>query len=104
MRVFVIAVLSLALFTGIAVAEDKKEMSEKEKLSYSIGYTQGSSMAGFFKAQGIDVDTKTINEAFRAGLTGTKPALTEQEMHEIIGSFQKNMTARQAEQYEGIIG
>ncbi len=102
MRVFVIAVLSLALFTGIAVAEDKKEMSDKEKLSYSLGYTQGSSMAGFFKAQGINIDTKTINEAFRAGLTGAKPALTEQEMREIVGSFQKNVTARQAKNMKGL--
>jgi len=97
MRVFVIAVLSLALFAGQAFAEDKKEMSEKEKLSYSIGYLQGSNMAGFFKAQSIDVDTNTINDAFKAGLTGTKPALTEQEMHEIMAGFQKNMTAKQAE-------
>lgn len=97
MRVFVIAVLSLALFTGQAVAEDKKEMSEKEKLSYSIGYMQGSSMAGFFKAQSIDVDTNIIIDAFKAGLTGAKPALTEQEMREIIAGFKKSMSAKHAE-------
>src|SRR5208283_6169865 len=97
MRVFVIAVLSLALFAGQAVAEDKKEMSEKEKLSYSIGYSQGSSMAGFFKTQSVDIDTNSLNEAFKAGSTGTKPALTEQEMRDIIAAFQKNLAAKQAE-------
>ena len=73
MKVFVIAVLVVAFFSGQAVAEDKKEMSEKEKLSYSIGYTQGSGMAGFFKAHSVDVDTNTISEAFKAGLTGANP-------------------------------
>ncbi|HKN18714.1 MAG TPA: FKBP-type peptidyl-prolyl cis-trans isomerase [Dissulfurispiraceae bacterium] len=97
MRVFVIAALVLAFFAGQAVAEDKKVMSEKEKLSYSIGYLQGSNLAGFFRAQSIDVDANTINEAFKAGLAGTKPALTEQEMREIMSGFQKKMTARQAE-------
>jgi len=95
MRVFIIAVLSLVFFAGQAVAEDKKEMSEKEKLGYSIGYLQGSSMADFFKAQAVDVDTTTINEAFKSGLTGTKPALTEQEMREIMAGFQKSLTAKQ---------
>ena len=97
MRVFIIAVLSLAIFAGQAVAEDKKEMSEKEKLSYSIGYSQGSSMAGFFKAQSVDVDTNTMIEAFKSGLSGTTPALSEQNMREIIAGFQKDLAAKQAE-------
>jgi FKBP-type peptidyl-prolyl cis-trans isomerase FklB len=97
MRVFVIAVLSLAFCVGQAVAEDKKEMSEKEKLSYSIGYSQGSRMADFFKAQSVDVDTNTMIEAFKAGLSSTKPALSEQNMREILAGFQKDLTAKQAE-------
>ncbi len=98
MRVLVIALFSLAILAGQAVAEDKKEMSEKEKLSYSMGYTQGSGMAGFFKAHSVDVDSNTISEAFKAGLTGTKSPMTEQEMREVMAGFQKSMAARQTEQ------
>ncbi len=97
MRVFVIAVLGLVFFAGLAVAEEKKEMSEKEKLSYSIGYTQGSSMAGFFKAQSVEVDTDTIIGSFKAGLSGAKPVLTEQDMHQTLSEFQKKIAAKQAE-------
>ena len=97
MRVFVIAVLSLALFAGQAIADDKKEMSEKEKLSYSIGYSQGSSMAGFFKAQSVDIDSNTMSEAFKAGLNGANPALSEQNMRDIIAGFQKDLAAKQAQ-------
>ncbi|MGD0280771.1 MAG: FKBP-type peptidyl-prolyl cis-trans isomerase [Dissulfurispiraceae bacterium] len=97
MRVFVIAVLSVVLFAGQAVAEEKKQMSEKEKLSYSIGYTQGINLAGNLKAQSVDVDTNTIIEAFKTGLSGTAPVLTEQEMRQIISELQKSIAAKQSE-------
>jgi FKBP-type peptidyl-prolyl cis-trans isomerase FklB len=96
MKVFVIAVATLALFAGYAVAAEKMEMSEKEKLSYSLGYTQGAGMAGFFKAQSVDVDTNIIMKALNDGLTGAKAPLTEQEMQGIIATFQKDMTAKKA--------
>ncbi len=97
MRVFVIAVLSVVLFAGQAVAEEKKQMSEKEKLSYSIGYTQGSGVAGFLKAESVEVDKNAVTEAFKAGLSGTAPVLTEQEMHQIISDFEKKIAAKKAE-------
>src|SRR5271169_3143697 len=97
MRIFIIAVLSLVLFTGQVVAEEKKQMSGKEKLSYSIGYTQGSSMAGFFNAQSIELDTNTLIESYKAGLSGAKPVLTEQEMHQTLAEFQKKIAAKKEE-------
>lgn len=97
MRVFIIAVLSLVFFAGQAVAEEKKPMSEKEKLSYSIGYTQGNNMTGFFKAQSVELDTNTVVEAFKAGFSGAKPVLTEQEIHQTLSELQKNIAAKQAE-------
>ncbi|MGO9415574.1 MAG: FKBP-type peptidyl-prolyl cis-trans isomerase [Syntrophobacteraceae bacterium] len=97
MRVFIIVMLSLVFFAGQAVAEEQKQLTEKEKLSYSIGYAQGNNMAGFFKAQSVQLDTNIMAEAFKAGLSGTKPALTEQEMHQTLSEFQKNIAAKQAE-------
>ena len=98
MKVFVIAVATLALFAGQAVAADeKKEMSEKEKLSYSLGYSQGSGMAGFFKGQSVDVDNNLIIKAFSDGLTGATPPMTEQDMRTIMTTLQKNMMAKKAE-------
>ncbi|HMK57378.1 MAG TPA: FKBP-type peptidyl-prolyl cis-trans isomerase [Dissulfurispiraceae bacterium] len=102
MRKFVIAALSLALLTGQAVAEEKKAMSEKEKLSYSMGYTQGTSMAGFFKAQSIDIDTNTFVKALKEGLSGTKPAMTDQEMREKVTTLQKELMAKKAEQAKAV--
>lgn len=98
MRKFVVAVLTLALFIGTAVAEEKKEMSEKEKLSYSMGYTQGTSMAGFFKAQSVEIDTDTFVNALKDGLNGAKSVMTEQEMREKVMALQKDLMAKKAEQ------
>ncbi len=95
MRVFVVAVLGLILFAGQSFAGDNKQMSEKEKLSYSLGYAQGSNMAGFFKTQSVDIDTNVFVEAFKAGLSGTKPLLTDQEIHQTLADFQKSMAAKQ---------
>jgi FKBP-type peptidyl-prolyl cis-trans isomerase FklB len=97
MKVFIIAALTLALCAGQTVAAEKKEMSEKEKLSYSLGYTQGSSMDGFFKTQSIDVDKNILIKAIKDGLTGAKPSLTEQEMKDTLSAFQQNIMAKKAE-------
>ncbi|HTZ18180.1 MAG TPA: FKBP-type peptidyl-prolyl cis-trans isomerase [Dissulfurispiraceae bacterium] len=97
MRVFVIAVATLALFAGQAVAAEKAGMSEKDKLSYSLGYTQGANMAGFFKAQSIDIDNNVLLDAFKAGLTGGKASLGDQEMRDTMSNFQKTLTAKRAE-------
>ncbi len=98
MRKFVVAVLTLAFFAGHAVAEEKKEMSEKEKLSYSMGYTQGTSMAGFFKAQSIEIDTDTFVSALKDGLSGAKSVMTEQEMRDKVMALQQDLMAKKAEQ------
>lgn len=97
MRVLVIAVLSLILCAGQVLAAEKKEMSEKEKLSYSIGYTQGNNMSSFFKSQSIETDNDILVEAFKAGLSGAKPAMTEQDMREAVSGLQKNIMAKKAE-------
>jgi FKBP-type peptidyl-prolyl cis-trans isomerase FklB len=101
MKVFIVAALTIALCTGQALAAEKKaekkEMSEKEKLSYSLGYTQGSSMDGFFKAQAIEVDKNILIKAIKDGLTGAKPSLTEQEMKDTLSAFQQNIMAKKAE-------
>ncbi len=97
MKVFIIAALTLALCAGQTVAAEKKEMSEKEKLSYSLGYTQGSSMDGFFKAQSIDVDKNILIKAIKDGLSGAKPSLTDEEMRATMAAFQKNIMAKRAE-------
>jgi FKBP-type peptidyl-prolyl cis-trans isomerase FklB len=98
MRKFVVAILTLALFAGQAVAEEKKGMSEKEKLSYSMGYTQGTSMAGFLKAQSIEINTDTFVSALKDGLSGAKSVMTEPEMREKVMALQKDLMAKKAEQ------
>jgi len=97
MKAFIIAALTLALCGGQSIAAEKKEMTEKEKLSYSLGYTQGSSMDGFFKTQAIEVDKNILIKALKDGLAGAKPTLTDEEMRATMAEFQKKITAKRAE-------
>ncbi|MGO9951769.1 MAG: FKBP-type peptidyl-prolyl cis-trans isomerase [Dissulfurispiraceae bacterium] len=98
----VTVVLTLALFVGLAFAQDPRTMSEKEKLSYSMGYTQGEGLAGFLKAQSIDIDADTFVKALKAGLTGEKPIMTNQEMNEKVMALRKTIQAKQAEQSKAL--
>jgi len=100
MKVIVIAALSLVLFAGQAVAEEKKQMSEKEKLSYSLGFTEGGRVAGFLKSQDVGVETDTVIEGFKAGISGAKPVLAEQEIQQTIDGLQKSVAAKQAERFK----
>ncbi|MDP1990541.1 MAG: FKBP-type peptidyl-prolyl cis-trans isomerase [Syntrophales bacterium] len=71
--------------------EDTK--SQKEKLSYSLGYETGRSM----KINSVDLDPDVYARAFREGLAGNQATITDQEMGAIIQALQKKMAAKQPE-------
>lgn len=95
MKQVVMCVVCLALLATPGVSAEKKTelKTEKDKLSYSIGFDMGSSL----KRNGIDVDPNIVTKAIKDVLSGGKPLLTEQEMRDSIGAFQKDMAAKQQE-------
>ncbi len=97
MRAFVVAVATLALFAGQVLAAENTAMSEKEKLSDSLGYTQGASMANFFKTQLVDVDNTVLLNGIKDALSGNKAPMTEQEIRDTVSNFQKTLMAKKAE-------
>ncbi len=87
-------VLVVLLLATPAFAEKKVELkTEKDKLSYSIGFDMGSSL----KRNGIDVDPRIVSKAIQDVLLGRKSLMTEQERQESISAFQKDMAAKQQE-------
>jgi FKBP-type peptidyl-prolyl cis-trans isomerase FklB len=95
MRQVVMCIACLALLATPGVSAEKKVelKTEKDKLSYSIGFDMGSSL----KRNGIDVDPNIVTKAIKDVLSEGKPLMTEQEMRESIGAFQKDMAAKQQE-------
>jgi FKBP-type peptidyl-prolyl cis-trans isomerase len=67
--------------------------SQKEKLSYSLGYKTGSSM----KSNSIDLDPEIFIKAFREGLAGNRAALTDQQMEVIMQALQMKLSGKQPE-------
>lgn len=68
--------------------------TEIEKVSYSIGFDLGQN----FKMQSLNIDTATLAKGMQDGMSGITPALTKQQMTDVLMTFQKEVFAkRQAE-------
>jgi len=103
MRVILSILFSAFLLIGPALAQEQPKaksdtMSQKEKLSYSLGYKAGSNI----KNSSVDIDIETYLKALKEGYAGNKAALTEQEMANTLQSVQKEMKAKQAKKMEGV--
>ncbi|MBU3914955.1 FKBP-type peptidyl-prolyl cis-trans isomerase [bacterium] len=62
-------------------------MTEKDKISYSIGLNIGRN----FKAQSLDIDSKTIMKGIDDGFLGNKSLMTDQEMSETMDNLRTRM-------------
>ena len=84
---------SLGLLAGSLSAADSAPAlkTEQDKISYSIGLNIGRN----FKSQGIDANPDLVGAAIRDVLKGNKPLLTEEEAMAVLGTFQKEMRAKQ---------
>ncbi|HVX10705.1 MAG TPA: FKBP-type peptidyl-prolyl cis-trans isomerase [Pirellulales bacterium] len=89
---------------GVAVkltADDEAELVKT--LSYMQGFRNGREIhRSLIQEYGVDLDIDTMVAAFRAGLEGKEPSMTEEEMHEMGPRLQKfieeKYTAKRKEQ------
>ena len=92
MKQMVIAVLSLALLSGICLADDNLNMKdEKVRVSYSVGYQVG----GDFKRQGVDINPEVLLNGVQDALAGNDPLMPPQEMRTTLVDLQKKLAATQ---------
>jgi FKBP-type peptidyl-prolyl cis-trans isomerase FklB len=64
--------------------------SDLDKLSYSIGADLGKN----FKKQGIDISPAAMVKGLQDGINGVPLQLTEDQMKEVLGKFQKELIAK----------
>ncbi len=95
MKQFIAIAVVLSLLGGTMTGQTKTPTTEKEKVSYSIGIN----IAKNLKMQGVDVDQSSFLQGINDELSGAKPALTEQEMEQVLEKFQKEMTAKSESQH-----
>jgi FKBP-type peptidyl-prolyl cis-trans isomerase FklB len=65
--------------------------SDQEKLSYAIGMSIGAS----FLVQGLELDLKTLSDGITAAYKKTDTSLTEEEMAQVLGDYQKQSQQKQ---------
>jgi FKBP-type peptidyl-prolyl cis-trans isomerase FklB len=80
---------ALALGTSGALASTKLN-SEKDKVSYMIGYQIGSN----FKRDGLEVDLNMVLNGMKEASTGVASPLTAEESQKLMTDLQKNLQAK----------
>jgi FKBP-type peptidyl-prolyl cis-trans isomerase FklB len=65
--------------------------TEKDKTSYAIGLDLGNKLKG----QSIDVDTSLLMRGMNDGISGAKPAMTDEEMRASLTALSTQIRARQ---------
>ena len=94
-----VAVIGIVLWASQAGAQENPVLkNQKEKISYIIGVNIGTN----FKKQEIDVDPDILTRGIKDGISGAKPLLIAQEVQDIMGSFEKEMIAKQEERKKTI--
>jgi len=91
----VVSASSLRAEQGQKNEKDEKQIfkTQKDKLSYSIGWDIGNS----FKKQSIDINPDILLKGINDNLSGKNPLMDEKQMGETIMNFQKEMMAKRTE-------
>lgn len=84
------AVMSFAVATSYAVEPTVATLSDKDKVSYSIGYDLG----GNIKKQGIDINPLMMSKGIEDAVSGGKSLLTDEQMKTVLTEFQKSFMAK----------
>ena len=83
----------LFLVSQVSAEENLVLKNQKDKVSYIIGMEMGKN----FKQQSIDIDPDILTRGIKDVFSGGKPLLTEEEVQEMMVTFQKEMMAKQEE-------
>jgi len=90
MMVIFRAMLLVAFLSGTCLAGETPEpKSEKEKISYSLGYQIG----GDFKRQGVELDPDLLVKGIRDAAGGAEPRVPPQEMRKTLAELKRKVEA-----------
>ena len=95
-RHLAISLTTMMLAAPAFSAPQQAGMTQKEKLSYSIGADIGEN----FRKQGIEIDTKVFMKGLNDAFGSKKLMLQSSEMEEAIKTFQKDMLKKKAEAFK----
>ena len=92
MRNIVLICASTLLLSTLVHAEEKQPLkTDKDKLSYAIGFDQVKN----YKRQGMDVDLEKVIMGMQATAPGGKLLLSEGEMSKILADYGRDLRLKQ---------
>jgi FKBP-type peptidyl-prolyl cis-trans isomerase len=86
-----LAVMAIAGCNQQPASEAPALESQQQKLSYMMGFTTGSQL----QSSGVEVDLASFTAGISAGQAGGEPALSEEQIAEVIATFESEMAAQQ---------
>jgi len=91
-------VLTAGLWFGLqSTAQDTPAAPKLETLEQKGAYAIGFRVGGNVKRSFPDIDVDMLCQGIRAGLAGQDPAISEQEMQEVVNAFTQAAQARMQE-------
>jgi len=95
----VLAVIVTVFAAGqLMAADETAQKSAKDKLSYTLGVNTGRNI----QKSAIDIDPDQFAKGMKDALTGVKPALSDEEMMQVITAFQKDAQEKQVAKLKAI--
>ncbi|WP_024461985.1 FKBP-type peptidyl-prolyl cis-trans isomerase [Marinimicrobium sp. LS-A18] len=88
-----------ALMVGCNQAEPENETAKLETLEEKVNYVFGTNLAENLAQGGVTIEPEAFAQALRDKRDGVEPRLSEEEMREVMQTFQEQeMARREAEQ------
>lgn len=92
MRYFFAALICITLTAAYAAADGKLDLSsKKDKDSYALGWDIGNTL----KKQPIDLNFDALAKGLKDAVSGSKPLMTEQEVHDALMAVRNEVVAKQ---------
>jgi FKBP-type peptidyl-prolyl cis-trans isomerase len=88
-------ILSSTAYAEEIVKPEKTEVSNQEAQKNSISYYIGHDMGTRFKEMGIELNPEMLLNGIKDGISGSNPALSEEEMDKARNEFQQVMMEKQ---------
>jgi FKBP-type peptidyl-prolyl cis-trans isomerase FklB len=80
------------LAAGVCAAQEPALQTQKDKASYAIGRF----LAKDIMSKGVDLNTEVFIKGFRDGITGAKPAMTENEAQAAMNQLNRDLAAKRS--------
>jgi FKBP-type peptidyl-prolyl cis-trans isomerase FklB len=97
MKRTLLAIVSILLAVSVSSAQKKSDKSsaglktQKDKMSYVVGYDLGSKIGSDIKKQELDFAIDAFLRGMKEAINGTKAALPDSEMTSAMMAFQQKM-------------